>query len=100
MRRRRQTADARGILRVLGIQAEFQDAVLAAHLLIVPVIIAVTKFGEISMTFDKPRLRRRDHPVRLRRRDLLRHSTRLTESGVELEAHSGTRDAVAVVSTL
>jgi hypothetical protein len=47
MRGRRQAPDARGILRVVGVEPEFQNAVLAAHLLIIPVVIAVAELREV-----------------------------------------------------
>jgi hypothetical protein len=52
----------RGVLRVLGIETEFQDAVLAPHLLVVPVVIAVVEFGEIGMVLDN----RASGPVTIR----------------------------------
>jgi len=97
---RRQATDARGVLWVLGIEPEFQDAVFAPHLLVVPVVITVIEFGEIGMALDKPGLRPRDHPVRLRREDLLLHSWALAKPGIELKSHSGARDTEAVVSAL
>ena len=72
----------------------------APHLLVVPVVITVIELGEIGMALDKPGLRPRDHPVRLRREDLLLHSWALAKPGIELKSHSGARDTEAVVSAL
>src|SRR5271169_7175545 len=97
---RRQAADARGVARVRGIQAEFQNAVFAAHLLVVPVIIAVVEFGEVGMTLDKPRLRPGDHPVSLGCENLLLHPRLLAKSRIERKSHSGARNPKTVVRVL
>src|SRR5215471_9786794 len=100
MRRRRHSADPRRILGILGVEPELQDAIFPAHLLVIPVVIAVVEFGEIGMALDKSRLRLRDHPVRLRRRCLLRYSEPLAEPGRKLKSHSGAWDTEAMVNTL
>src|SRR5262249_34272107 len=98
MGRGRQAADAGGVLWVVGVEAEFQNTVFAAHLLIVPIIVAVVEFAEVGMALDKQRLRLRYHPIGLWRDDLLRHPSPLAEAGIKLEAHTGARDTKAVVS--
>src|SRR5262245_19173527 len=95
-----QAADAGGILRFPGVEPEFQDAVFAAHLLVVPVVIAVIEFGEVGMTLDKPRLWFCDHPVGFWHEDLLHDSGLVAKPSIKFEAHTGTWNAEAVVDTL
>src|SRR6516225_6673462 len=95
-----QAADARCVPPILGVESEFQDTVFAAHLLVVPVVIAVVEFCEIGVALDKARFGLGDYSVGLWCGYLLRHSGLLAKPCRGLEAHSGARDAEAVVGAL
>src|SRR5262249_44992148 len=100
MRGRGQAADTRGVLRVVGVEPEFEDAVLAPHLLIIPVVIAVVELREISVALEKPSLLLGDRQALLWRGTLPRYSGLLAKPRVQLELHAGARDAEGVIGAL
>src|SRR5690348_718947 len=98
MWRGRQPTDPGPATRITGVETEFQGAIVSAHLLVIPVVIAVIHLGEIGVPLHKASFLLTDTPIDIRSCNLLQHTGLVaTKPGQKLEAHAGARNPEAVI---